>query len=148
MKFGAKYDLVAVFSARLYLDNLTLPEYNSDKQSLVCLFLSIMYNHITGFHIGALVYLLGVFVVLMITHEIARIDCCRIDGCRICGRLRVATGLDHALQPEQITNTQRFSLKTSSKSALSSHEKFDSLFQVKSAKIEQKFPKFSISYLV
>ena len=139
----AKYDLVAVFSARLYLDNLTLPEYNSVKQSLVCLFLSIMYNHITGFHIGALVYLLGVFVVLMITHEITR-----IDGFRICGRLHTTTGTDHALQPEQITNTQRFSLKTSSKSALSSHEKFDSLFQVKSAKIEQKFPKFSISYLV
>ena len=33
LKFGAKYDLVAVFSARLYLDNLTLPEYNSVKQS-------------------------------------------------------------------------------------------------------------------
>ena len=34
MKFGAKYDLVAVFSARLHLDNLTLLEYNSVKQSL------------------------------------------------------------------------------------------------------------------
>ena len=46
MKFGAKYDLVAVFSARLHLDNLTLPEYNSVNQSPMCLFLSIVYNHI------------------------------------------------------------------------------------------------------
>ena len=47
--FGAKYDLVSVFSARMYLDNLTLPEYNSVKQSPMCLFLSIMYNHIQDF---------------------------------------------------------------------------------------------------
>ena len=57
----AKYDLISVFSARLYLDNLTLPEYNSVKQSLMCLFLSIMYNHITGFHSGALVLSIGRF---------------------------------------------------------------------------------------
>ena len=57
----AKYDLVAVFSSRLHLDNLTLPEYNSVKQSLVCLFLSIMYNHITGFHSGALGLSIGRF---------------------------------------------------------------------------------------
>ena len=46
MKFGAKYDLIAVFSSRMYIDNLTLPEYNSFNQSTMCLFLSIMYNHI------------------------------------------------------------------------------------------------------
>ena len=46
MKFGAKYDLITVFSAYLYIDNLTLPEYNIVKQSIMCLFLSIMYNHI------------------------------------------------------------------------------------------------------
>ena len=61
MKFVAKYDLITVFSARLHLDNLTLPEYNSVKQSLVCLFLSIMYNHITGFHTGALGLSIGRF---------------------------------------------------------------------------------------
>ena len=61
MKFGAKYDLVAVFSASLHIDNLTLPEYNSVKQSPMCLFLSIMYNHITGFHSGALGLSIGRF---------------------------------------------------------------------------------------
>ena len=142
MKFGAKYDLVAVFSARLYLDNLTLPEYNIVKQSLMCLFLSIMYNHITGFHSGALGLSIGRFCraydharkhpdrrmphMWQITHH---------DRDRPCA----TTGTDH----EHTTI-----LKTSSKSALSSHEKSNSLFQVKSAKIEQKFPKFSISYLV
>ena len=48
-KRKTKYDLVAVFSARLHLDNLTLPEYNSVKQSPMCLFLSIIYNHIQDF---------------------------------------------------------------------------------------------------
>ena len=61
MKFGAKYDLVSVFSARMYLDNLTLPEYNSVKQSPMCLFLSIMYNHIQDFYSGALGLSIGRF---------------------------------------------------------------------------------------
>ena len=86
----AKYSLTTVFSDRLHLDNLTSPEYNSVKQSPMCLFLSIMYNHIQDFIAAHQVYLLGVFVVLMITHESTR-----IDGCRICGRLRTTTGADH-----------------------------------------------------
>ena len=61
MKFGAKYDLVAVFSARLYLDNLTLPEYNSVKQSPYVL---VPFDHVqshTGFHSGALGLSIGRF---------------------------------------------------------------------------------------
>ena len=98
MKFGAKYDLVAVFSARLYLDNLTLPEYNSVKQSLVCLFLSIMYNHITGFHIGALGLSIGRFCRAYdharkhpdrrMPHMWQITRCDRIRSC-------IATGADH-----------------------------------------------------
>ena len=59
--FGAKYDLVAVFSARLYLDNLTLPEYNSFKQSLcACSFRSCTITY-RGFHTGALGLSIGRF---------------------------------------------------------------------------------------
>ena len=61
MKFGAKYDLVAVFSSRMYIDNLRLPEYNSVKQSPYVL---VPFDHVqshTGFHSGALGLSIGRF---------------------------------------------------------------------------------------
>lgn len=61
MKFGAKYDLIDVFSSRMYLDNLTLPEYNSAKQSLcACSFRSCTITY-RGFHSGALGLSIGRF---------------------------------------------------------------------------------------
>ena len=103
MKFGAKYDIITVFSARLHLDNSTLPEYNSVKQSS---YVFVPFGHVqshTGFHSGALGLSIGRF-------------CRAYDHARkhpdrrlpYIGRLHVVTGLDHALQPEQITNTQRY----------------------------------------
>ena len=103
----------------------------------------VPFDHVqshTGFHIGALGLSIGRFCR---AYDHAR-NSTRIDGFRICDRSHATTGADHAPRPEQITTAQRFSLKTSSKSALSSYEKSNSLFQVKSEKIEQKFPKMNM----
>ena len=140
MKFGAKYDIIAVFSARLYLDNLTLPEYNSAKQSLcACSFRSCTITY-RGFHSGALGLSIGRFC-RAYDHARNRPDrrlpdrwlpymlqitsCDRIRSC-------ATTGADH----EHTTI-----LKTSSKSALSSHEKSNSLFSSEICKNRAKISK-------
>nr|DAR48723.1 MAG TPA: hypothetical protein [Bacteriophage sp.] len=100
----------------------------------------VPFDHVqshTGFHTGALGLSIGRFC-----RAYDHIKSTRIDGCRICDRSHDATGID------QISRTGPGQSLYFFLTGFSTVEKINSLFRVKSAKIEQKFPKFSISYLV